>query len=121
MKPPRMLITADCTRVRVYQQTALGGAFSLTDAFEQSLSSREDAVRRFAAVLGRYIEQARRREDFSELVLIAPQRLRERILQQLSPETSRRLHPGLEEELSPLIASVQSGFPRRQGASPQAA
>jgi GAF domain-containing protein len=116
-----MLVTADCTQARVYQQTALGGAFTLIDAFELPASAGEEAARRFTGVLSRYIEQAFRREEFSELVLSVPRRMQERILQQLSPETVQRLRPALDEALRPLIASERNVPPRKQEAQPQAA
>jgi hypothetical protein len=113
MKTPLMLVTADCTQARVYQQTTSAGAFSLIDAFELPAGAPEEVARRFSGVLSRYIEGACRREEFSELMLIVPQRIRERILQQLSPETVQRLRPALDEELRPFIASAQTASPTR--------
>jgi hypothetical protein len=124
-----MWVMADQAHVRVYEQSEPGRPLMRIDEFEQpqgahpslkelplgrmggllpslgrrarsqTLDPREEEARWFAGVVGRYIEQARAREDFRELALVVHPGMLGLIWSQLSAETARRIRLSLGVDL----------------------
>ncbi len=123
-----MWVMADQAHVRVYEQSEPGRPLTRIDEFEQPegalptrrplplermagllprmsreraqrVDPREEEARWFAGVVGRYIEQARAREDFRELALVVHPGMLGLIWSQLSAETARRIRLSLGVDL----------------------